>query len=66
MICEVCSKKISKERLEALPDTTRCVKCSDAEKKVGLGIGDMVVLDKDALARINELEKIDGRMGRLK
>jgi DnaK suppressor protein len=26
-ICEDCSKKIAPERLEALPDATRCVRC---------------------------------------
>jgi DnaK suppressor protein len=26
-VCEDCSQKIAPERLEALPDSTRCVKC---------------------------------------
>jgi DnaK suppressor protein len=26
-ICEDCSRQIAKERLEALPDATRCVRC---------------------------------------
>ena len=35
--CELCGKKIPKQRLEALPDTRLCVKCS---AKIG---GDYVI-----------------------
>ena len=31
VICEICGKIIPAERLEILPDTTTCVKCSVTE-----------------------------------
>lgn len=31
MTCEVCSKTIPKARLKALPETRRCMGCSDEE-----------------------------------
>lgn len=34
--CEKCLKPIPKERLEFLPDTLRCVNCSNEEKVEGL------------------------------
>jgi hypothetical protein len=44
-VCEICGKKIPKERLEFLPDTTTCVKCSQtkpysSEDLLGLNIAD--------------------------
>jgi hypothetical protein len=27
-LCEICGKRIPKERLEALPETKRCVECA--------------------------------------
>ena len=31
VLCEFCGKEIPKARLEILPDTTSCVKCSQAK-----------------------------------
>ena len=33
MFCEHCKKKISKQRLSILPDTTTCVKCANDDLK---------------------------------
>lgn len=32
-ICKSCSKVIAKERLEAVPHTTMCIKCKEAEQE---------------------------------
>ena len=34
-ICDTCSEVIPQARIEALPDTTTCIKCSRASKMVG-------------------------------
>jgi hypothetical protein len=34
MNCEFCDNEIPQERLEVLPDTTTCVKCSKVRKNV--------------------------------
>jgi len=36
MFCTECGKEIPKERMEALPTTTKCVKCSDVKPYFGL------------------------------
>lgn len=36
MKCYICNHKIPKLRLEVLPDTLTCAKCSDAKPKRGL------------------------------
>ena len=36
MNCIYCKKPILKERLEILPDTETCVKCSKVKKKISL------------------------------
>lgn len=33
--CEVCSTEIPKDRIDALPNTKRCVYCSNERAKVG-------------------------------
>ena len=35
-LCEVCGQEIGKERMEALPDATRCISCQ-AEWEAGQG-----------------------------
>lgn len=35
MVCHKCGQNISPERIEALPNTTTCVKCSRENRKVG-------------------------------
>ena len=35
MNCQTCGCEISAARLEALPYTTKCVKCSDAKPYIG-------------------------------
>lgn len=40
MLCSECGKKINKERLQALPNTKTCVKCSKTEAKMGFITGD--------------------------
>lgn len=32
-ICKACNKLISKERLKAVPHTTMCIKCKEADQK---------------------------------
>lgn len=40
MRCESCGKEIPKERLRILPNTHRCVNCSDEKKKLGFFVYD--------------------------
>ncbi len=35
MQCEICGQEIPAERLEILPETTRCVQHSEEEKNIG-------------------------------
>jgi len=55
--CEVCKKQIPEERLEALPDTWRCVKCSNETKTQGVveyghkTAGVILILPKDSEQR---------------
>lgn len=35
MICSICRSEISPARLEVLPETTTCVKCSRVQKYMG-------------------------------
>lgn len=34
--CEYCGRKIPKARLEVLPNTTTCVKCSKERQNIGI------------------------------
>lgn len=53
MNCEVCQQPIPAERLEALPETTTCVKCSRVKAKVCLPLyshktaAELVVIDAE-------------------
>ncbi len=38
MQCDSCGVKIDEERLEALPHTTTCIKCSREGKMVGFSV----------------------------
>ena len=45
VLCDICGKEIPPERLEILPDTTTCVKCSQtkpysSEDLLGLNIAE--------------------------
>lgn len=52
--CVKCGKKISKARLKVLPGTDTCVRCSGAEKKIGvLDAGDLVVLETKDLVHFD-------------
>jgi hypothetical protein len=66
MNCSECGKKIPKIRLQVLPDTKTCVKCSQEEAHVGLTVSsEVVIVDSAEAARLRELEKYDGRINRL-
>ena len=38
--CEGCGEKIPQARIDALPRTTRCVKCSTEKGKIGVIVAD--------------------------
>lgn len=70
MDCENCGQPIPRGRLEALPNTTTCVKCSMVKKKVAVTIWDdktpdVLIVEADQAARFKELEYMDGRHNRL-
>lgn len=71
MNCTECGQPIPEERLEALPETTCCVKCSQESGMVGItvwddGVPSLVTVSKEEAERHKALERIDGRLGRLK
>ena len=71
MNCIECCKKIPKARLEILPDTNTCVKCSSIEKRVGIMAWDkstpeLLIVESVEAEVFWALERIDGRLGRLK
>jgi hypothetical protein len=52
MLCETCGKKIPKERLEALPSTKTCVKCSNLDNVIGItvwqdGVPELIIMDEN-------------------
>lgn len=71
MLCKKCGKKIPKARLQALPDTTTCVKCSEVQAKMGVTIWDgttsvVEIVDGTEAEEFQRYERGDGRLGRLK
>lgn len=68
--CIECGEKIHPKRLEILPETKKCVNCSNTGKKAGvtvmLGEGDhtyteTVIMDREEFEQIQEAEyKING------
>ena len=68
--CTSCGEEIHPKRLEILPNTTQCVKCSTTGKKAGvtvtLGEGDhtyneTVILEPEEFTQYQEIEeKING------
>lgn len=70
-LCLDCGRVIPQERLEVLPETEVCVLCSKVERAIGFVIWDqktpeLVVVNTDKNKRYLELERMDGRLGRLK
>jgi RNA polymerase-binding transcription factor DksA len=72
MNCASCHQPIPQERLEALPGTTRCVKCSDTRKVKGALIfehktgGSLQVVSEEQQQRMRAAEdSIEGRVSRL-
>jgi hypothetical protein len=64
-LCVACGEKIHPKRLEILPDTQKCVNCSNTGKKAGitvmLGEGDhtyteTVIMDHEEFIEYKELE----------
>ena len=58
-------------RLKVLPNTETCVKCSDCKPIYGFTSWDkstpeLIIVDKENAERLKHLEKVDGRLGRLK
>lgn len=71
MKCIKCGEIIAKERLDALPTTQTCVKCSDVQKRVGITIWNkttptLVIVDENEAEEFQRLERGDGRSSRLK
>lgn len=63
--CISCGEEIHPKRIEILPNTTQCVKCSTTGKKAGvtitLGEGDhtyneTVILEPEEFAQLQEIE----------
>lgn len=69
-LCEKCKVPIPLERLEILPETKTCVKCSQEEALVGITIWDkntsiFIPVKSEIAERFDQLQKIDGRLNRL-
>lgn len=67
MNCQACGKEIPNERLEALPNTTHCVKCSKVKSPVGFMVFDhktaptLVLVDPEDMDALNMAERADRR-----
>lgn len=69
--CEYCGVQIPKERVECLINVSTCVKCFNETKKIGITIWDknqptLLISNESQFQRFNQLEKVDGRLARLK
>jgi hypothetical protein len=63
--CNTCGEEIHPKRLEILPSSTQCVKCSTTGKKAGVTIvvgegdhtyNDVVIMDREDFEKLQELE----------
>jgi len=67
MLCSVCNCEIPVERLEALPHTKTCVKCSTEPKNVGFMVyyhktaPDMMVVRGDDKEGLRQARRADRR-----
>jgi hypothetical protein len=67
MNCEKCGIEIPKIRLEAIPNTTTCVKCSDTERYRGYMLyahktaGECVFLDPSNKEAIRRADRANSR-----
>jgi hypothetical protein len=57
--CARCKKKISKARLEVLPETQTCVSCSGVQKYVGAMVWDHKTAPRLAIVRPENKESIE-------
>jgi len=62
MNCIECNKKIPRARLDALPETQTCVRCSKEEKRIGITIWDkttpeLIMVNGDEARRLWHLER---------
>jgi hypothetical protein len=69
--CVKCGDPIPQERLENLPGTQTCVKCSDVEKRIGFTAWEettpeLVIVNPADFERLQKFEGFDGRQSRLK
>jgi uncharacterized Zn finger protein len=69
MKCEVCGIPIPAERLEALPTTETCVRCSTVEAVVGITVWDkttptLVTVNKEEADLYRRMELSEGRLSR--
>ena len=68
--CIICGEEIHPKRLEIIPNTLKCVNCSNTNKKAGvtvmLGEGDhtyteTIIMDQEEFLELKEIEyKING------
>lgn len=63
--CIICEKEIHPKRLAILPNATKCVACSDTNKKAGVTVtkgkgdhtyNDIVIMDHEEYVKYHELE----------
>jgi len=68
--CQVCGKKIPKVRLNVLPETKHCVKCSDSDASVGITVWEdkhtpvMLKVSPEEAEEYWRLERAEGREDR--
>jgi len=74
MKCDKCNRKIDNERLEMLPDTTKCFFCAtrnDIDPPLGYMYfnhktgGNMQVVDKSTLVDFNRMDRRGRKRNRL-
>ena len=71
MKCSECGKDIPPERLEILPETRTCVVCSKEQRRIGITVWDkktpeLVIVKQEEADFFWRMEKVDGRLSRLK
>jgi len=70
MFCTECGKRIPKKRLEILPETKVCVRCSDVKPLVGITVWDkttpeLLMVAAEEAKSLRRLERLGGRLNRL-